>query len=237
MIRCARTAVIATAGHWGIGSGIAGLGGMLLVVTGMVAFGMGARTALAGEYNQVLSVGDSAPTWDGLIGVDDKPHSLAELEDNKLVVVVFTCNSCPYAVDAEERLIALQAKYGKRGVALIAINANKVEEDLLPAMKEKAADKGFEFPYLFDETQQVARAFGAMVTPECFVLDEDRRVRYMGSIDDSPDGRKVSKKYLELAIDAVLAGDDPELGETVPIGCRVRYDRQRRSRRKPATQD
>jgi hypothetical protein len=113
----------------------------------------------------------------------------------------------------------------------VAINVNKVEEDLLPAMKQKAEEKSFEFPYLFDVTQKIARDFGAMKTPEVYVLDDKRRVRYMGSIDDSPDGRQITKKYLESAIDSVLAGEDPEIRETVPIGCRVRYERTRRSRR------
>ena len=187
---------------------------------------------LAGEYNQVLDIGDPAPAWEGLVGVDGNRHSLSDLEAKQVVVVAFTCNSCPYAVDAEDRLVALHKKYADQNVALVAINVNKVEEDLLPAMKQKADEKGFEFPYLFDVTQKIARDFGAMVTPECYVLDAKRRVRYMGSIDDSPDGRQVNKKYLESAIDAVLAGEDPEIRETVPIGCRVRYERTRRSRRK-----
>ena len=191
------------------------------------------RYAPAGEYNQVLDIGDPAPAWEGLVGVDGKRHSLSDLESNQVVVVAFTCNSCPYAVDAEDRLIALHKKYAEKNVSLVAINVNKVEEDLLPAMKQRSDEKGFEFPYLFDITQRIARDFGAMVTPECYVLDAKRRVRYMGSIDDSPDGRQITKKYLESAVDAVLAGEDPEVRETVPIGCRVRYERTRRSRRKP----
>ncbi len=186
---------------------------------------------LAGEYNQVLDIGDPAPAWEDLEGVDGNRHSLSDLEAKQVVVVVFTCNSCPYAVDAEDRLIALHNKYADQNVALVAINVNKVEEDLLPAMKQKAEEKGFKFPYLFDGTQKIARDFGAMVTPECYVLDSKRRVRYMGPIDDSPDGRQITKKYLESAIDAVLAGEDPEIQEQVPIGCRVRYERTRRSRR------
>lgn len=201
-----------------------------------LAFGLCNNLALAGKYNQVLNVGDSAPRWAGLVGVDDKPHALDEWAAKKVVVIVFTCNSCPYAVDAEDRLIELQKKYADQGVALIAINVNKVEEDLLPAMKEKANEKGFVFPYLFDETQQIARDYGAMVTPECFVLDDQRKVQYMGSIDDSPDGKQINDKYLESAIDSVLAGESPKLSETVPIGCRVRYERQRTSRRRQSTE-
>ena len=185
----------------------------------------------AGQFNQTLSIGDKAPSWKELIGVDGAKHSLANLSDSKVVVVVFTCNSCPYAVEVEDRLVALHAKYSDRGVALIAINVNKVAADLLPAMKEKSQSKGFRFPYLFDDSQQIAKDYGAIYTPEFYVLDQQRHVVYMGSIDDSPSGNEVTKRYVESAIEAVLSGSKPEVSETVPIGCRVRYERVRRSRK------
>lgn len=183
----------------------------------------------AGEFNQVLNIGDMAPAWNDLPGVDERPHSLADLQKEKVVVVVFTCNSCPYAVDVEDRLIALQKEYSSRGVALVAINVNKVKEDLLPAMKETATEKGFKFPYLFDESQKIAIDYGAKYTPEFFVLDQQRKIVYMGSLDDSPDGKKVSKRYVHLAVEAAIAGAKPDVTETVPIGCRVRFERQRRT--------
>lgn len=186
---------------------------------------------LAGKYNPKLEVGDSAPAWKTLPGVDGKQHSLADLSDAKAVVVVFTCNSCPYAVDVEDRMLELQQEYAPKGVALVAINVNKVEEDLLPAMKEKAKEKGFVFPYLFDQTQQIARDFGATRTPEFFVLDGDRKVVYMGALDDSPEGRDVKTRYVANALDATLDGTKVEVGETIPIGCSVRFERVRRSRR------
>jgi peroxiredoxin len=189
--------------------------------------------AIAGQYNQVLSIGDPAPSWVDLDGVDGRAHSLDDLADKKVVVVVFTCNSCPYAVDVEDRLIALDEKYSRQGVAVVAINVNQVKEDLPEAMKAKAEAKGFRFPYLYDESQKIARDFGAIYTPEFYVLDQQRKIAYMGSIDDSPSGKEVTKKYVEAAIDALLAGDKPSVTETVPIGCSVRYQRQRRSRRKP----
>ena len=98
-------------------------------------------------------------------------------------------------------------------------------------MKEFAEQKSFNFPYLFDRTQQVARDFGARRTPEFFVLDADRRVAYMGALDDSPDGTNVSKRYLEQAIDAVLAGQQPSVAETIAIGCNIRFVRSRRRKR------
>jgi peroxiredoxin len=191
----------------------------------------------AGKYNQVLSIGDDAPKWEELPGVDEKIHSFNEWESNSVMVVVFTCNSCPYAVDAEDRLVSLHQRYSGKGVALVAINVNKVEEDLLPAMMDRATEKGFPFPYLFDESQQIARRFGAMATPECYVLDRERKIRYMGAIDDSPDGKSVSKRFLESAINAVLASKTPAVTETVPIGCRVRFERSRGSRRSRSASD
>jgi peroxiredoxin len=185
----------------------------------------------AGQYNQVLSIGDAAPAWSDLVGVDDQEHSLADLSDSKVVVVVFTCNSCPYAVDVEDRLLALHQKYADLGVALVAINVNKVENDLLPAMKDKAEEKGFRFPYLFDESQQIAKQYGAIYTPEFFVIDQKRKVLYMGAMDDSPDGKKVTNAYVPKAIEAALAGKKPEVTETPPIGCRVRYERVRRTKK------
>lgn len=194
------------------------------VVTGLC---WGGR-ALAGEYNETLSVGDPAPAWNELPGVDGKRHSLAELKA-RVVIVVFTCNSCPVAVDYEDRIIALAKKYGEPAgqAAFVAINVNRIPDDSLPKMKERAEQKGFPFPYLFDESQNIAKAYGAAFTPEFFVLDQDRRVAYMGGMDDNSDAKRVKVNYLEPAIKAALAGERAETAETVARGCRIRYVRQR----------
>lgn len=189
--------------------------------------------APAGKYNQVLKIGDAAPAWSQLPGVDDAKHALDDLKDKQAVVVVFTCNSCPYAVDVEDRLIALQQDYLQRGVAVVAINVNKIDDDALPAMKDKAKEKKFPFAYLYDETQAIAKEFGAIYTPELYVLDGKRRVVYMGALDDSPDGKAVGKSYVRDALDAVLAGKQPSVTETPAVGCRVRYERERRTRKAP----
>lgn len=189
-----------------------------------------ATVASAGEYNQVLSIGDAAPEWKDLPGVDGEPHSWDDVRESTAVVVVFTSNTCPYAVDIEDRLIALHKQLAERGVAVVAINSNTAEADRLPAMRERAEEKKFKFPYLDDSSQELARQYGATTTPEFFVLDRDRRVVYMGSLDDSPDGTSVSERYVESAIDAVLNGDAPETAETVPIGCRIRFQRTSRRR-------
>lgn len=182
---------------------------------------------IAGEFNRVLSIGDKAPMFESLPGVDDKTLSAEDFQKSPVTVVVFTCNSCPYAVDVQERLVALQRMLSDRGGKLVAINVNKVDEDLLPEMKKRAKEAGFRFPYLFDETQQVAKQFGATTTPEFFVLDGDWKVAYMGSLDDSPDGKSIDQKYVEMAVDGVLTGSAINHRETVPIGCRIRFDRKR----------
>jgi peroxiredoxin len=189
-------------------------------------------TASAGEYNPVLSIGDTAPAWKNLPGVDGKKHSLADLKDKQAIVLVFTCNSCPYAVDYEARIMAFAKKHAgpKNQVALVAVNVNKVEEDLLPAMKKRAKAKGFNFPYLYDETQQIGKAYGAGYTPEFFVLDSKRKIVYMGAMDDATDPTKVKVNYVTTAVTAALAGKAPKTTETVPIGCRVRYERRRRKK-------
>ena len=189
--------------------------------------------ALSGEYNPVLNIGDKAPEWKDLPGVDGKKLSLSDLKQKDVVVLAFLCNSCPYAVYYENRLIAFAKKHSGKDskVALVAVNVNKVEEDLPPKMKEKAEAKGFRFPYLFDETQQIAEDYGAGFTPEFFVLNKERQVVYMGAMDDSPNADNVKRRYVDAAVTAALASKLPEVRETVPIGCRIRIERSRRRKK------
>ena len=188
----------------------------------------------AGEFNAVLNLGDPAPAWTNLPGVDGQTHSLSDLKDKQIVVVVFTCNSCPIASDYEDRMIAFAKTYAGAGkpAAVVAINVNTVEEDRLPKMKERAESKGFPYPYLFDKTQKIAKLYGAVFTPEFFVLDKDRKIAYMGGFDDNSEPTKVKRRFLEPAVQAVLKGEKPSPGETVASGCLIRYDRARR--RKPS---
>lgn len=184
----------------------------------------------AGEFNSVLSIGDKAPTWTDLPGVDGKTHALDDLKNQDVVVVAFTCNSCPYAVDYENRLIDFAKRHAGKKVALVAINVNTIEEDRLPKMQERAKAKGFNFPYLFDESQAIGKAYGAAFTPEFFVLDKERRVVYMGAMDDNTDPEKVNQRWVETAVAAALAGHKPEKTETIAVGCRVRYETRRRKK-------
>ena len=191
-----------------------------------------ATTLQAGKYNAVLNIGDPAPAWKDLEGIDGRRHSLDELADKDVVVVVFTCNSCPVATDYEDRILAFSKKFAAPGskIGLVAINVNQIAEDRLPKMKERAEAKGFDFPYLYDDTQKIGREFGAAFTPEFFVLDKGRHVVYMGGMDDSSNVAQVKTNYLEPAVEAALAGRQPATAEAPAIGCRVRYARQRRSK-------
>lgn len=188
--------------------------------------------AQGGRYNPDRAIGDTVPAWEGLAGVDGKQHSWSEHASAEFLVVVFTCNSCPYAVDYEERINDLARRFRQQGdkVQLVAINSNLIPEDNLVAMRRRAEKRQFVFPYLFDQSQQVARSFGAVRTPEFFLLDQGRRIRYMGSLDDSSDPTKVSTRYLEDALGALRDERPVPVAETPPVGCMIRYRRSRRSR-------
>jgi peroxiredoxin len=184
----------------------------------------------AGEFNDVLSVGDKAPAWTDLPGTDGKKHSLAELKDKEVVVLVFTCLSCPTAVDYEDRINALAKQHaGPDGkVAVVAVCVNQIEADRLPKLQARAKEKDFGFQYLSDESQKIAKNYGANFTPEFYVLNKARHVVYMGAMDDSTDATKVQHKHVEAAIAATLKGEKPAVTETVARGCRVRYARERK---------
>lgn len=204
------------------------------VVLGVLQLLVTPTSLVAGKYNPILKIGDKAPDWPELPGVDGKQYALKDFKQ-EVLVVVFTCNSCPYAVAYEDRLIDfVKRRCTKKDakVALVAINVNKVKADLLPAMKEKAEKKKFRFPYVFDESQKTAKEYGATYTPEFFVLDRDRKIVYMGAMDDSDDPKKAKRKYVELAVDATLAKTPPEVAETVAVGCTIRWERSRRRRKK-----
>jgi peroxiredoxin len=184
----------------------------------------------AGKFNPDKNIGDVVPAWNDLPATDGKRYSLKDFDSKDVLVVVFTCNSCPYAVDYEERINELAKKHSssESRVGLVAINVNKIEADLMPAMTQRAKERGFVFPYLFDETQQIAKDFGAGRTPEVFVLNKDRKIVYMGSLDDNAMASKAKIPYAALAIEATLAGKSIEVEETAPIGCAIRFVRQRK---------
>jgi peroxiredoxin len=182
----------------------------------------------AGEFNDVLSIGDAAPVWMELPGTDGKTHSLSDLKDRKIVVVVFTCASCPTAVDYEKRIGDLAARFADQSVAVVPICVNQVKQDRLEALTERVKKQQLGFHVLYDESQQIAKDFGAVFTPEFFVLNQDRKVVYMGAFDDSSNPANVKERWVEQAITATLAGEKPRTAETIARGCRVRYARERK---------
>jgi|HigsolmetaAR202D_1030399.scaffolds.fasta_scaffold27531_2 peroxiredoxin len=172
-----------------------------------------------------LPLGSAAPSFD-LPGVDGRQHTLADYADKAVLVVVFTCNHCPYAQGWEGRLIALQNTYAERGVAFVLINANdpvKYPADNFEAMKERASAQGYPFAYLQDTTQSVARAYGATRTPEVFVFNADRKLVYHGAPDDNVEPDQVTKHYLRDAIEAALAGQAAPVADTPPVGCTIKW--------------
>ncbi len=187
-------------------------------------------TVLGGQFNPTRSIGDQVSGWSKLPGTDGKEHSLGDLKSFDFVVVVFTCNSCPYAVDYEDRINSLAKRFveSKQSAVVVAINSNKIETDLMPAMKRRAEEKAFQFAYLFDDAQEVAKQFGAVRTPEFFVLNKERQIVYMGAMDDNTNADSVTKKYLESAIDSLTTGKPIVTAETAPIGCLIRFDRRRK---------
>lgn len=173
-----------------------------------------------------LQLGQQAPDFH-LPGVDGKTYSLASAADARLLVVAFTCNHCPYAIGSEDRLNRFHADYAPKGVALIAINSNETEghpTDSFEHMVERAGEKGFKFPYVRDESQQVALAYGALRTPHFYVFDQARKLRYTGRMDDNPrNPGKETTHELRDAVDALLAGRQPAVPVTNPIGCNVKW--------------
>jgi len=181
-------------------------------------------TLNAGKFNKVQDIGNAAPTWSGLEGVDGKKHSLSDLKDAKVVVMVITCNHCPMAVAYEDRIVALTKKWQGKGVEVVAINVNNGDADKLAAMKVRARLKKFNFPYLYDPSQKVGQAYGASRTPEFFVINRDRKIAYMGALDDNEEADMARRNYVDQAIQAALAGKRPSVTETAARGCGVQYD-------------
>lgn len=179
-----------------------------------------AAPAAAGEFNKVLSPGDTAPAFANLAGADGKQYSLKDFTADA-VVVAFTCNACPVAADYEDRIIAAAKKYSGK-VAFVAINSNTGADETVKKMADRAKKKEFPFPYLSDADGATARAFGAQYTPEFFVLDKERKIVYLGALDDKNKAADAKLNYLGDALDAVLAGKAPAKAETLGRGCKIK---------------
>ena len=183
-----------------------------------------ATLPVAGGYKP----GDKATDF-SLKSVDGKMYRMADYKDAKGFIVVFTCNTCPFAVKYEDRVNDLAKKYKSKGYVLLAINSNDPEvqpDDTYALMQKKAKAKGFEFPYLVDEGQKIYPQYGATKTPHVFLLDKNLIVKYIGAIDDNADDAKAVKShYLEDAIAALEKGQDPSPAVTKAIGCSIKAKR------------
>lgn len=188
-----------------------------------------------------LELGSKAPPF-SLPGVDDKTHSLHDYADAKIVVIVFTCNHCPTAQAYEERLIQYTNNYKSKGVQFVMISPNddkavRLDElgytdlnDSLEDMKLRAKDKNFPFPYLYDgEHQTVTMKYGAAATPQAYVFDENRILRYRGAVDNSDNPSKTDKHFMTDAIDALVDGNEVIVTETKPFGCSIKWSDKRES--------
>jgi peroxiredoxin len=170
-------------------------------------------------------VGDQAADF-SLKNVDGTMVSLASMKGVNGYIVIFTCNTCPYAQMYEDRIIALHNKYASQGYPVVAINPNDPvvkEGDDFASMQQRAKEKNFPFKYLFDDGQKVYPTFGATRTPHVFLLDANRYIRYIGAIDDNAqEASLVKEKYVENAIAALKAGNNPDPAETKAIGCTIK---------------
>jgi peroxiredoxin len=169
-----------------------------------------------------ISIGDQAPDFSlpDTDGQEQSPNGAPA------TVVLFTCNHCPYALAWQGRLEDAARDYADRWVQFLAINANDADRyprDSYEAMRARVAAEEWAMPYLRDESQEVAHAYGAKTTPDVFVLDSERRLRYRGAPDSDYDDPEQRAAWLREALDAVLAGSEPALAETKPVGCSIKW--------------
>jgi len=193
---------------------------LTLAVIGLTAFKAG---------SDGYKVGDVATDFK-LKNVDGKTVSLANYKSAKGYIVVFTCNHCPYAQAYESRIMALDKMYTPKGYPVIAISPNDPvgePQDSFDNMKKRAAEKGYTFPYAIDETQDITRAYGAKATPHVFVLqktDKGNVVQYIGAIDDDTENSNPNHtRYVENAVNALLAGKSVATTNTKAIGCSIKW--------------
>lgn len=182
---------------------------------------------MARTSSTMLPLGTKAPDF-SLVNVDGRTVSLADFSDAPALLVMFICNHCPFVKHLAQALAQLTSEYMDKGVAVVAINSNDVANypaDSPEQMVREVEERGYRFPYLYDETQEVAKAYRAACTPDFYVFDRDRRLVYRGQFDDSrPDnGIPITGKDLRAALDAVLAGKQPSPDQRPSIGCNIKW--------------
>lgn len=178
--------------------------------------------------SNMLPLGTKAPAFSLPDTISGKTLTLAQLQSDKATVIMFLCNHCPYVKYVQEQLVALANDYIPRGVAFIAISSNDVvnyPDDAPDKMKETAKKAGYSFPYLFDETQDVARAYKAACTPDFYLFDKEMKCAYRGQLDDARpgNGRPLTGADLRVAIDALLNGQKPNAQQKPSMGCNIKW--------------
>jgi len=178
------------------------------------------------KSQQTLKTGSPAPDF-SLPGTDGKTYSLASFKEAKAILVIIMCNHCPYVIPKVETMKALQRKFWDQGLRIIGINANDTKtypEDNFENMQAFVTEHGLNFPYVFDESQKVPKAYGATCTPDPFLFDAEKKLVYHGRFDDalSP-GDKSTTKDMEEAIDAVLKGEKPKTDFLYSMGCSIKW--------------
>ncbi len=174
----------------------------------------------------MLELGKSAPNFEELKATDGKNYSLSSFSSKPVLVVIFSCNHCPYVQAYEDRMVSIQDDYASRGIQLVAVNSNDDKaypEDSFPEMVTRAKTKHFNFVYVRDSDQKVVDAYGGVCTPHVFAFDKDRVLRYRGRIDDSKDTSKVNSHDLRNAMDDMLAGNKVRVPDTRPFGCSIKW--------------
>ena len=169
-------------------------------------------------------MGAAAPDFGNLLGVDGERYSLSSFQNKRLLVLLFISNGCPTVKACQVRMIKIQRDYSGKNVQLLALNSNSSylsPADTYAEMVLRVREKGFNFPYVKDEDRTIARAYGAVCTPHVFLLDEERRLRYKGRIDDSRNPERVTVSDLRNAIDDLLANKTVRVSETTPFGCSI----------------
>lgn len=181
---------------------------------------------MALTYSTPVPLGSAAADF-SLPGTDGKFYSLASFRDAVVLVIVFTCNHCPYAKAIWPRLVDLQGRFAPRGVRLVGINPNDAQnypEDNPAEMKKRVKEWGINFPYLFDESQKTARDYDAQCTPDIYVYDSERKLRYHGRLDDNwQDASQVKRRELEESIDAVLSDRALPEKQNPSMGCSIKW--------------
>jgi peroxiredoxin len=174
----------------------------------------------------MLSIGDASPNFENLPGVDGRRYSLDSFRDKPVLVVIFSCNHCPYVQAYEGRMVAIQRDYSSMGVQLVAINSNDEKsspEDSYEEMVKRSREKRFNFAYLRDADQKAVEGYGAVCTPHVFAFDAERILRYRGRIDDSKDMSQVRSHDLRNALDDLIAKKEVRIADTKPFGCSIKW--------------